>query len=89
LTPVSISLGASPNPFNGTTLLKISVPKAGTGRLVLYDTNGRLVRMVSEGVFKAGDTRLALEAGELSSGLYLLKLEAVGESRTVRLALLK
>ena len=79
----------APNPFNPATTLRWSLPRPAEVRLALYDLQGRLTRLLWEGVQPAGEHSLRLEAGDLASGVYLLRLESAGRAQTRRLLLLK
>jgi hypothetical protein len=91
---VALSLGpAEPNPFARETRLAFAVPRAGRVRLAAYDLSGRLVSRLYDGPHAAGAGSVVWHArgekgGALAPGVYLLRLEASGESvaRKVTLA---
>lgn len=47
-------LGVFPNPVRATCTFEVPSRGAGEGRLIVYDTNGRIVRMITPGVARAG-----------------------------------
>ena len=51
----SVELSAAvPNPFSASTTLRLSLPRAGTARLEVFDTGGRRVRSIFAGRLTAG-----------------------------------
>jgi hypothetical protein len=44
--------------------------------LGIYNSTGQLVRSVNKGNFPAGDQECTLEAGNLQSGIYMLRMQA-------------
>jgi hypothetical protein len=78
-----------PNPFNPSTWLsfQLSDPSQVTVRLV--DLAGREVRRVHDGWMDRGEQRLAVDAGNLASGMYLAVVEAQGRRQAVKLTLLR
>lgn len=69
---------ATPNPFNPQTTLHYDLPAAGRVRLAVYDVRGRLVRELVNGERPAGRHTVALDARDLPSGVYLVRLTAPG-----------
>jgi flagellar basal-body rod modification protein FlgD len=52
---LEFALGAArPNPSGSLTSLELSLPQASSGRVVVVDPSGRVVRTVQEGMFEAG-----------------------------------
>ena len=77
-----------PNPFNSSTLFSFSIAEDGPVRLGLWDINGRLVDVIVSGHYSVGQHRLTYKNESLSSGLYILKLEAgnfVGQQKLILL----
>ena len=78
-----------PNPFNPVTTVAYRLPAAGLVRLRLYDSAGRLVREVVDGVLPAGEHVARVDGTALASGLYFLRLEALGQQAVRKCLLLK
>jgi enterochelin esterase-like enzyme len=76
--PGGFSLAAYPNPFNATTTLSYAMPQAGRVQIVLYDVNGRQVKVLEDSVRSAGPYQLAVSSEGLASGVYFVHLK-VGE----------
>ena len=90
LQPAEFSLAAPfPNPFNSAATIEFSLPAVREARLGLWDLSGRMVRVLAQGSYSAGIHRMTLEAGSLPSGLYILRLEAAGESAQRKILLMK
>lgn len=84
-----VLLPATPNPFNPSTQLSWEMSQSGALRLELYNLRGERVAVLGSGFYAAGRHELRLEAEGLASGAYLLKAEALGETRTQKILLLK
>jgi len=78
-----------PNPFNPTTTIPFSVSESSEVRLAIYDLLGRQVAVLVEGVVTAGSHAVVFEAGQLPTGVYLVRLEAAGKVQTQRITLMK
>lgn len=76
-----------PNPFKGTSEIQFSLPKSGEVRLALYDAQGRLVRILTEGTETAGTHSVTVSG--LGSGVYFYRLEAGNTSLTRRMVVTK
>lgn len=75
--PTEFSLGQNyPNPFNPATTLSFSLPKAGRVSLVIYDIQGRAVARLVDGWRQAGIYRVAFDASDLASGVYIYRFKA-------------
>lgn len=78
-----------PNPFNPATEIAFALPQAGPVRLAVYDMLGREVAVLVDGVKPAGRHTVTFDADHLSSGVYLYRLEAAGQTLTRTMLLLK
>ena len=64
-----------PNPFNSTTRIKYGLPENGHVSLTVYDISGRVVQTLIDMQLTAGHHTVEWDAGQVSSGLYLIQLE--------------
>jgi hypothetical protein len=93
--PMSLSFAVpSPNPATDATVLRYTLSRAGHVRLAVYDVSGRMVRLVHDDEQGAGEhaegLRLHGEVGRgLTSGIYLVRLEAEGRVLMRRLAVIR
>jgi endonuclease I len=89
-TPDAIALhGAYPNPFNPTTAIRFTLDAGRRTRLAVYDVLGREVTVLIDGPMPAGAHSVTFDASTLTSGVYIVRLEAGGMSMTRRVTLLK
>lgn len=93
--PAAMTLGHNyPNPFNPSTVIPVSVERAGAARLDIVTPDGRLVRTLLEGDLPAGTREVRWDgtdgAGQpVASGVYLARLHSVDGVQSKRLMLLK
>lgn len=85
---------AYPNPFNPTTTISFSLPKAEQYSLKIYDIKGKLIDVVAEGMGKPGKQEfvwngLNSDKSTVASGVYFARLQTSNFSKTTKLTLLK
>ncbi len=74
--PEVTALGAPrPNPFASRTTLVLDLAEAQPVRVYVYNTLGQRVAVLADGTMAAGQHPLTLDAANLPSGLYLVRLE--------------
>ncbi len=78
-----------PNPFNPSTKITYAVPSPRPVRLSVIDLLGREVRILVDERQAAGWHTVTFDASALSSGMYLLRIQAGPEVRTQKMLLLK
>jgi len=90
IEPVSsLQLRSYPNPFNPSTTVSFSLPTPGEISLELYNLKGQKLRELCAGQYKAGKHQISFSATELSSGVYILSLQAGGKRLNRRRTLMK
>lgn len=83
-TPTHFALDQNyPNPFNSETRIHFAVKAPGRVRLTLYDLIGRQIRTLVDQEFLPGFYQLALDARELSSGIYFYRIQT-GDFQAIR-----
>ncbi len=89
-TPAKFALDpAYPNPFNSMTNVGFEISRAGWVNLAVYDLAGRMVASVVEGNVPAGHFNSTLDASQLSTGVYILRLDTETASASQKLVLVK
>ncbi len=78
-----------PNPFNATTTIEFNLPQASSANIYIYDTQGRLVKQIENGVMAAGYHKITWNASSVPSGMYFYKLVTDNFSETKKMMLLK
>lgn len=78
-TPVHLEVSNAPNPFRTTTTIRVN---SGGGRvqISLLDINGRILRILKEGMHPEGVFEVVLERGDLPAGAYFYQVQV---NRTV------
>ncbi len=84
----------SPNPFNPTTTISYSIPKDDKVELKVYNIKGQLVKTLVNDHLEAGSHKAVWngdnQSGKnVSSGIYLYRLEAGGRAIARKMLLLK
>jgi hypothetical protein len=83
-----------PNPFNPTTEIRYTLQSVGKAGLCVYDSHGRLIRTLAQGLKGAGDHVVVWDGrrddGEAApSGIYYYRLSTDAGSQTRQAVLLK
>ena len=66
-----------PNPFNPSTKIEYSIPKAAFANLKVFDISGRKVRTLVNEEKQAGTYEVNFNAANLASGIYFYRLQIV------------
>ena len=78
-----------PNPFNPATKIGYSLRNPGYVKLVLYDIKGEKIKTLVNDYQSSGFHEIEFRAEGLSSGIYLYKIEIIGEDRIPKYTELK
>ena len=95
LSPGAVGLARNyPNPFNPETTIEYMVPSEGPVRLSIFDTSGRLVRVLVDENKIPGSHAVSWDGRDddgqpLASGVYFHRFEAAGEARVGKMVILK
>lgn len=81
---------AWPNPFNPSTSVTLTLPKASYLTLAVYDVLGREVATLAEYNYGAGTHHFTFDGSDLTSGLYFIKaFTNAGAEQTRKVVLMK
>jgi hypothetical protein len=78
-----------PNPFNPSTIIKYSLPSTLDVKIEVYDIMGRLVTKLFDGKQNSGNYEITFNAGNISSGVYFVKLRSGSTVKSISINLLK
>jgi len=81
-------LGTYPNPARQQATIRYALPEKQEATIRLYDVLGRRVRTVLNGT-QEGRHQRTLDVGSLPSGVYFLRLQADGQTRTQKLTIVR
>ncbi|MDD2889898.1 MAG: T9SS type A sorting domain-containing protein [bacterium] len=85
----STTLRASQNPFVKSTVISYQIPITGKVSLVIYDISGSCVKTLVDEDKEAGSYGITLNAKELKTGIYFVRLMAGNHKETKKLILMK
>lgn len=83
------NLRCTPNPFNPTTTIDYDLPEPCHVTLTVHDASGRNLATLLDDVRPAGPGMVSWNAAGHASGVYFLRLEAMGETRVAKVVLLR
>jgi len=95
MIPVRTNLHQNyPNPFNPATTINYDLKEQGQVKILVYNTNGSLVRTLIDGNQKAGYHSISWNGRDnngrsVSSGLYIYKMNAGGFNKVLRAMMVK
>jgi hypothetical protein len=78
-----------PNPFNPTTTITYQVPHFSSISIDVYNINGQLIENLYKGYKNPGEYAINWNAGNVTSGVYLIKLISGSFIETQRVMLVK
>ena len=88
--PTEFSLSQNfPNPFNPTTNIKFGLPKESNVTLKIYNVLGQEVATLVNNVMSAGFHTVDFNATQLSSGMYIYRIEAGDFVQVKKMLLMK
>ena len=88
--PAEFSLKQNyPNPFNPSTKIGFTLPSESNVKISIYNLIGQKVAEVVNSKFTAGNHSIDFNGSNLSSGIYLYKIEAGSFSSVKKMQLIK
>lgn len=90
LVPVEFNLAQNyPNPFNPSTIISFSIPQASNVNLSVFNILGEKVATLISEIKDAGSYEVEFNPTNLTSGIYIYKLEAGSFNSFKKMMLLK
>lgn len=88
--PQSLQLNQNyPNPFNPTTNIEFALPESSHATLEVFDMLGQRVATLVDQTMSAGQHSVNFDASNLSSGIYIYRIQAGNSIQTRKLTLIK
>ncbi len=78
-----------PNPFNPSTTLNFSLPETEFIKIKIFNLLGEEIAVIANDVFPSGNHKVIFNASQISSGVYLVTLEAKNVRLSQKILLLK
>ncbi|PIQ10482.1 MAG: hypothetical protein COW71_02600 [Ignavibacteriales bacterium CG18_big_fil_WC_8_21_14_2_50_31_20] len=78
-----------PNPFNPTTIITFKIPTKSFVNLSVYNLLGEKIRVLVNKVYEAGTFQVEFNGSDLSSGIYLIRMQSDNYNETIKAILLK
>lgn len=82
-------LPAYPNPFNNGAVISYVVRESGHVTIAVYNIVGRRVAVLLDGRVEAGEGSVQFRPNDLSSGIYLVRMEGGGGSAMQKVVFIK
>ncbi|MCC6476546.1 T9SS type A sorting domain-containing protein [bacterium] len=87
--PTSFALSAFPNPFNPTTTLSWTLPRASETEINIHNLLGQEMMRVNLGRVSTGAHKYEIRADEWPSGIYFASMKTDFQTQTLKLLLLR
>ena len=83
----SFGFEAAPNPFSGSTEIRLEIEERKDLSLKVFDLVGAEVAVLAEGEYEAGKYRFDFSASDLGlpAGIYIARLQSGSEQHTIKL----
>jgi len=78
-----------PNPFNPNTIINYELQNTGYISLTLFDITGKQIRIIEQGIRKAGSHEISFNAEDLPSGNYFYELRSGDFSMVRKMTLIR
>ncbi len=89
MSPKSFTLSNYPNPFNPSTEIRYQISEAGPVQLTVYNSLGKEVAVLVDGVQNSGEYSLSWNAEYQTAGVYFVHLQSRGSVQIRKMLLLK
>jgi hypothetical protein len=72
-----------PNPFNPVTMIRFNLATSSNITLKVYNNLGEEIKTLFSGKMNAGKNEIAFDGTGLSSGIYIYRIEAIGDDGSI------
>lgn len=72
-----------PNPFNPETMIRFNLATSSTVTLKVYNNLGEEIKTLFSGKMNAGRNEISFDGTGLSSGIYIYRIEAIGDDGSI------
>lgn len=87
--PSDFEISCYPNPFNAKAKISFTLTKSEKVSVAIYDISGRLVDIVADGFFDAGQNSVIWDATKKPSGVYFYSVKTEIGAQTKSVVLMK
>ncbi len=84
-----LTISNYPNPFNPSTTIHFTLPKAGQVEITLFNPLGQQVELLLDEFLPAGEHNIVFHADHLASGLYLCSIRSGRHIQTRKMVLVR
>ena len=78
-----------PNPFSAQTNIKLSIPESQLVQISIFDALGRRIDRIQEGLLTSGTHEFVWNGGNVSNGLYFIRIENGASSEVHRVFIIR
>lgn len=78
-----------PNPFNNSTNIKFQIPQTEDVKILLFDITGKEITTLVNNRLKEGTYQICFDAINITSGVYLYRLQTNNYTETKKMILIK
>jgi len=86
---VSTPLTVSPNPVSNSATISFFIEQIQKVSIKIFDINGRLIAIVTDGIFDEGGHELTWSTENLNAGIYFLQLQSEEKQEMLKLIVAK
>jgi len=88
--PIAFALEQNyPNPFNPSTIIRYSIPSVSRVNMTVYNIVGMAVATLVDRLQPAGNYQARFDAGNMPSGMYIVRIQAGAYTATRKMLLVR
>jgi aminopeptidase N len=82
-------VGNYPNPFNSSTIIRLTLPEAGHIRVDIFNMLGQKIETLYDGNMSAGEKEIVWNGSRAASGIYFYRVTSGNRTATRKMLMLK